>query len=103
MLGANVLPEVQIQESRRGSISVAIIRTAGHARSEYWAPFRDQTALAAYAISETEIIAYGQKGRLAVYDLAAARTVRECETGQHFGKCQIAPDRRWLWILFHNR
>jgi hypothetical protein len=103
MPGASVLPEVQIQESRRGSISVAIIRTAGQARSEYWAPFRDQTALAAYAISETEIIAYGQKGRLAVYDLAAARTVRECETGQNFGKCQIAPDRRWLWILFHNR
>jgi hypothetical protein len=98
-----VLPEVQIQESRRGSISVAIIRTAGKARSEYWAPFRDQHALAAYAISETEIIAYGEKGRLTVYDLAAARTLRECETGQSFAKCQMAPDRRWLWILSHNR
>ena len=96
-----MLPEVQIQQSRRSSMSVAIIRT-GHARSAYWAPFRDQQAVAAYALSDTEIIAYGQKGRLAVYDLAAARTLRECETGQNFGTCQIAPDRRWLWILSHN-
>jgi len=87
--------------SRGGSIAVAIIRTAGKARSEYWAPFRDQLALAAYAISEREIIPYGQKGRLAVYDLAAARTLRECETAKSFGPCQ--PDRRWLLILSHNR
>jgi hypothetical protein len=99
-----VLPEVQIQASRRGSISVVIIRTAGNARSDYWAPFRDQSALAAFALSETEIIAYGHKGRLAVYDLTAARTLRECENdGRYFGTCRMAPDRRWLWILSHNQ
>src|SRR5215469_3807563 len=93
-----MLPEIQIEGATVAYTAVVIVRKSGLANAIYWAPFRDQRPVAAFALNEHEVAALGQNGRLAVFDLRTGSNVRESETGIRFGKAQISTDRSTIYI-----
>ncbi len=87
-----MLPSVQIREVTVAYAAVLAIRKVAAPDLIYWAPFRDQRPAAAFALNDHEVMAFGQRGRLAVLDLESGKVVRECETDAHFGSAAISAD-----------